>query len=191
MGAPTAGPYGIRYKGGAVTRNVSGPRAGQENTGHRSSAHHSDGPYSLGAPRDRALLLFGFASAMRRSESSPPLTSSSTARICVASRSRPAHFIADGAIVYRQACAPAIRHLLHSASRMIAAGEDPFAIHVLIQSADKLLIDVAERSGKNLIFKWDEFIKPECSGPGPLNRFSASVSGVSAGVRLPCGWAAG
>jgi hypothetical protein len=55
----------------------------------------------------------------------------------------------------------AIRHLLHSASRMIAAGEDPFAIHVLIQSADKLLIDVAERSGKNLIFKWDEFIKPE------------------------------
>ena len=31
----------------------------------------------------------------------------------------------------------------------------------------------------------------ECSGPGSLNRFSASLSGVSAGVRLPCGWAAG
>jgi hypothetical protein len=30
-----------------------------------------------------------------------------------------------------------------------------------------------------------------CSGPGSLNRFSASLSGVSAGVRLPCGWAAG
>jgi hypothetical protein len=30
-----------------------------------------------------------------------------------------------------------------------------------------------------------------CSGPGCLNRFSASLSGVSAGVRLPCGWAAG
>ena len=29
------------------------------------------------------------------------------------------------------------------------------------------------------------------SGPGSLNRFSASLSGVSAGVRLPCGWAAG
>jgi hypothetical protein len=31
----------------------------------------------------------------------------------------------------------------------------------------------------------------QCSGPGSLNRFSASLSGVSAGVRLPCGWAAG
>ena len=30
-----------------------------------------------------------------------------------------------------------------------------------------------------------------CSGPGSLNRFSASLSGVSAGVTLPCGWAAG
>jgi hypothetical protein len=32
---------------------------------------------------------------------------------------------------------------------------------------------------------------PYCSGPGSLNRFSASLSGVSAEVRLPCGWAAG
>ena len=30
-----------------------------------------------------------------------------------------------------------------------------------------------------------------CSGPGSLNRFSASLSGVLPGVRLPCGWAAG
>ena len=28
-------------------------------------------------------------------------------------------------------------------------------------------------------------------GPGCLNRFSASISGASAGVRLPCGLAAG
>jgi hypothetical protein len=28
-------------------------------------------------------------------------------------------------------------------------------------------------------------------GPGCLNRFSASISGASAGVRLPCGRAAG
>ena len=28
-------------------------------------------------------------------------------------------------------------------------------------------------------------------GPGYLNRFSASISGASAGVRLPCGLAAG
>ena len=34
-------------------------------------------------------------------------------------------------------------------------------------------------------------VLPDCSGPGSLNRFSASLSGVSAGVRLPCGWAAG
>jgi hypothetical protein len=34
-------------------------------------------------------------------------------------------------------------------------------------------------------------IQEVCSGPGSLNRFSASLSGVSAGVRLPCGWAAG
>ena len=31
----------------------------------------------------------------------------------------------------------------------------------------------------------------ERGGPGCLNRFSASISGASAGVRLPCGGAAG
>ena len=31
----------------------------------------------------------------------------------------------------------------------------------------------------------------ERGGPGCLNRFSASISGASAGVRLPCGLAAG
>jgi hypothetical protein len=55
----------------------------------------------------------------------------------------------------------AVRHLIHSAARMIAAGEDPFAIHLLIQSADKLLIDLAKRMGRTLAFNWDEFIKPE------------------------------
>jgi hypothetical protein len=55
----------------------------------------------------------------------------------------------------------AVRHLLHSAGRMIAAREDPFAIHLLIQSADKLLIDLAKKTGRELAFRWDEFIKPE------------------------------
>lgn len=55
----------------------------------------------------------------------------------------------------------AARHLIHCAGRMIAAREDPFAIHLLIQSADKLLIDLAKKTGRKLVFRWDEFIKPE------------------------------
>jgi hypothetical protein len=55
----------------------------------------------------------------------------------------------------------AVRHLIHSAGRMIAAREDPFAIHLLIQSADKLLIDLAKKTGPKLSFNWDEFVKPE------------------------------
>jgi hypothetical protein len=55
----------------------------------------------------------------------------------------------------------AVRHLIHSAARMIAAAEDPFAIHLLIQSADKLLIDLAKKTGQTLAFNWGEFAKPE------------------------------
>jgi hypothetical protein len=55
----------------------------------------------------------------------------------------------------------AVRHLIHSAARMIAAGEDPFGIHLLVQSADKLLIDIAKRTGRTLAFNWGEFVKPE------------------------------
>jgi hypothetical protein len=40
----------------------------------------------------------------------------------------------------------AVRHLLHAAVRLIVAGEDPFATHMLIQSAEKLLIDLAKHS---------------------------------------------
>ena len=55
----------------------------------------------------------------------------------------------------------AVRHLIHASSRMLAAAEDPFAIHLLIQSADKLLIDLSKKTGRKLVFTWDEFIKPE------------------------------
>jgi hypothetical protein len=57
----------------------------------------------------------------------------------------------------------ALRHLIHAAVRMISSGEDPFATHILIQSADKLLIDLAKRSDKSLSFRWDDpkIIKPE------------------------------
>jgi len=35
-----------------------------------------------------------------------------------------------------------VRHVLHSAIRCQLAGEDPFAIHILAQSAEKVLVDV-------------------------------------------------
>lgn len=56
----------------------------------------------------------------------------------------------------------AVRHLLHAAVRMFAAGEDPFATHMLIQSAEKLLIDLAKHSpsGK-LTYDWTTIMKPE------------------------------
>jgi hypothetical protein len=45
---------------------------------------------------------------------------------------------------------------------MLLAGEDPFATHLLIQSADKLLIDLAKRSPtKHLAMDWTKFMKPE------------------------------
>ena len=55
----------------------------------------------------------------------------------------------------------ALRHLIHAAVRMTAAREDPFAIHLVIQSADKLLIDLSSKMGKPLVLRWDEFMKPE------------------------------
>jgi hypothetical protein len=55
----------------------------------------------------------------------------------------------------------AIRHLIHAAVRMIAAGEDPFAVHLLVQSAEKLLIGVAKKRGDTLAFDWEDVIKPE------------------------------
>jgi hypothetical protein len=55
----------------------------------------------------------------------------------------------------------AVRHLVHAAVRLIAAGEDPFATNMLIQSADKLTIDIAENTKRKLPFTWDEFVKPE------------------------------
>jgi hypothetical protein len=55
----------------------------------------------------------------------------------------------------------AVRHLIHSAVRLICAEEDPFAVHLLVQSADKLLIDLAKKTKRKLPFKWGEFVKPE------------------------------
>jgi hypothetical protein len=55
----------------------------------------------------------------------------------------------------------AIRRLIHAAIRMIVAEEDPFAIHLLIQSADKTSIDLAKRLGRELRVDWTLYIKDE------------------------------
>jgi hypothetical protein len=55
----------------------------------------------------------------------------------------------------------AIRHLIHTASRLIAKRENPFAIHVLVHSADKLLIDMAKSRGRKLRVDLETYIKPE------------------------------
>jgi hypothetical protein len=55
----------------------------------------------------------------------------------------------------------AIRHLIHTAIRLIAKRENPFAIHVLVHSADKLLIDMAKSRGRKLRVDLETYIKPE------------------------------
>src|SRR4051794_29090665 len=59
----------------------------------------------------------------------------------------------------------AVRHLIHAAVRMIAAAEDPFPIHLIIQSADKLLIDLSKKLKKPLAHNWVENIKDEYLSP--------------------------
>ena len=58
--------------------------------------------------------------------------------------------------------AEAVRHLIHAAVRMFAIGEDPFAVHLLVQSAEKLLIDLARNRSVDLVFDWETVIKDEC-----------------------------
>jgi hypothetical protein len=55
----------------------------------------------------------------------------------------------------------AIRHLIHAAIRLVQKHEDPFAIHLLVHSADKMLIDVAKKLDKELRIDWELYIKPE------------------------------
>jgi hypothetical protein len=55
----------------------------------------------------------------------------------------------------------AIRHLIHTAIRLIAEREDPFAIHVLVHSADKMLVDMAKNRGRELRVDWETRVKPK------------------------------
>jgi hypothetical protein len=58
----------------------------------------------------------------------------------------------------------AIRHLIHSAVRLIMKMDDPFALHLIIQSVEKLLIDVAAGMNKYLEMDWELCIKDEYHG---------------------------
>ncbi len=55
----------------------------------------------------------------------------------------------------------AIRRLLHTSIRLVMKMEDPFAIHLLVHSADKMLIDIAKKQNKVLRLDWKDYIKPE------------------------------
>jgi hypothetical protein len=55
----------------------------------------------------------------------------------------------------------AVRHLIHTSIRLIIDHEDPFAIHLLIQSADKILIDLSKKLGKELRIDWELYVKDE------------------------------
>jgi len=55
----------------------------------------------------------------------------------------------------------AVRHLIHTAIRLIVAKEDPFAIHLLVQSAEKLLHDLAKKQNKMLRVYWEDYVKDE------------------------------
>jgi hypothetical protein len=55
----------------------------------------------------------------------------------------------------------AIRHLLHAGIRLVMKMEDPFVVHLVVQSVDKLLIDVAEKMGTYLEADWEVYIKDE------------------------------
>jgi hypothetical protein len=58
----------------------------------------------------------------------------------------------------------AVRHLIHSAIRLISKQEDPFAVHLLVNSADKILIDLSKHLGKELRVNWEDYIKSQFHG---------------------------
>jgi hypothetical protein len=55
----------------------------------------------------------------------------------------------------------AIRHLLHSAIRLVTKQEDPFAINLIVHSADKMILDVAKSRGEYPRMDRELYIKDE------------------------------
>jgi hypothetical protein len=58
----------------------------------------------------------------------------------------------------------ALRHLIHAAIRLVTKMEDPFAVHLLVHSADKILIDLAKQNSQELRIGWELHIKDEYHG---------------------------
>ena len=55
----------------------------------------------------------------------------------------------------------AIRHLLHSGIRLIMKKEDPFAVHLIVHSADKMILDISKSRGEYPRTDWKLYIKDE------------------------------
>ena len=55
----------------------------------------------------------------------------------------------------------ATRHLIHAAIRMTFWEEDPFAIHLSVSSANRVLTDLAKAKGITLQFDWNDRFKDE------------------------------
>ncbi len=55
----------------------------------------------------------------------------------------------------------AIRHLLHASIRMFFWQEDPFALHVILYSCDRLLADYVKKKNIFVTFDWKDYIKDE------------------------------
>jgi hypothetical protein len=60
----------------------------------------------------------------------------------------------------------AIRHLLHSSIRLLLWEEDPFALHLICQSCDKLIIDCMKADGIESPVNFAAHVKPELPSGG-------------------------
>src|SRR5680860_930407 len=82
---------------------------------------------------------------------------------------------------YQKAQRPAVEKAMQKAT---------YVASFIGHEAGKALFIALYRRGEYHPLTWEEYWQKR-GGPGYLNRFSASISGASAGVRLPCGLAAG
>jgi hypothetical protein len=55
----------------------------------------------------------------------------------------------------------AIRHLLHASIRMLFWEEDPFALHIVSQSCDKLITDCIKQDNLHTTVEFARFVKPQ------------------------------
>ncbi len=62
----------------------------------------------------------------------------------------------------------AIRHLIHAAIRLVMKQENPYAIHLIIHSADKMILDLAKKRGIEITIDWQKGVSQQ--------RFSQFIS---------------